>query len=42
MSEEAKRLLARIDALRERLFREHGLFPDSGKTIRDLRDDVRS
>ena len=32
-------LLKRIDDRRERLFREHGLFPDSTEAIRDLRDD---
>jgi hypothetical protein len=31
-------LLARIDARRDRLLQEHGTFPDSGTTIRELRD----
>lgn len=33
-----RELLERIDARRERLFREHGLFPDSTETIRELRE----
>lgn len=31
-------LLKRIDERRERLLRERGLFPDSAKIIRELRD----
>ncbi len=31
-------LLRRIHERRERLYREHGLFPDSTAIIRDLRD----
>ncbi len=31
-------LLRRIDEGRERLFREHGLFPDSTEIIRELRE----
>ena len=33
-----RELLERIDARREKLFREHGLFPDSTETIRELRE----
>ena len=32
-------LLDRIDARREGLLRERGLFPDSTQTIRELRED---
>lgn len=31
-------LLRRIDERRERLLREHGLFPDSTEVIRELRE----
>ncbi len=31
-------VLRRIDEERERLFREHGLFPDSTEIIRELRE----
>ena len=34
----ADELLKRIDDRRERLFREHGLFPDSTEIIRELRE----
>lgn len=36
-----RELLERINARREELSREHGLFPDSTKIIRELREDGR-
>lgn len=38
LSPEAAALLARIDARRERLRREHGTFPESSEIIRGLRE----
>ena len=38
MSESDKALLARIDERRDRLYRDHGKFPDSGAMIREFRD----
>jgi hypothetical protein len=38
LSPNAAALLDRIDARRERLRQEHGTVPDSGTTIRELRD----
>ena len=33
-----RELLEKINARREELFREHGLFPDSTRIIRELRE----
>ena len=36
-----RELLERINARREKLLREHGLFPDSTEIIRELREEGR-